>query len=548
MKITIARTSGFCIGVEKAFQRIIEELDKPVRNQIYGELIHNPQVTELLTSRGLHTVHDIHRITADPVIIRTHGVPRNELTDLKKISRSVVNLTCSRVSHVQGIIKKHAGLGYFAVILGDANHAEVKGLVSYASAGHMLISSPEEIPHTLDPSKQYIVVSQTTFDRNLFEQITGRLRELNSGILVFNTICNSTHNRQSEVQDLLSQGVDLLVVIGGRHSSNTKRLADIGRTNNVRTLHIETADEIIPADIKKARHILVTAGASTPSWIVDEVLDVLYAHTGTTRFFRHLFSAAEFLAAGGVIAAAISALPVLFFTGRAIDSLAVFFTLAAYDNARNSRIARKRSLVYSSMIPSQNAWTAPVFRFATAAAALAMAIAAVKAWIAPALILPAGILLLMMVHRSSRLCRHGFCVIPEILLPLFCFTVFFQLSGLSVPQAGIAGILCGLFPVLRQTVEQQIFHSTNRITSAAASWPPLAAVITLSSVCLLALAAGYCIALPGLFKTLVFSLIQIIFACGLILFLRKRMYRPVRLTRTVIEVLFLLASLAVIVF
>jgi 4-hydroxy-3-methylbut-2-enyl diphosphate reductase len=276
MKIHLAAHSGFCMGVRSAILKIISEINLKKRSiYVYGPLIHNPQTVHALSERGLITINSLDNITGKEIAIRTHGITDVENRTIKNNASKVINLTCPRVARVQAIIKKYSNLGYSTLIIGDRNHAEVTGLISYARNGHIVISSPEEIPR-LDPDKKYVLVSQTTFDRVSFRRIIESLPHgINTEII--DTICDSTLNRQSDVSEAVKKGINKLVVIGGKNSANTSRLADIGAAAGISTYHIETEDELKVSDFSKNDEILVTAGASTPGWIINNVLERLYS-------------------------------------------------------------------------------------------------------------------------------------------------------------------------------------------------------------------------------------------------------------------------------
>lgn len=276
MKITLAKHSGFCMGVRNAILRTVHEINSSDEElYVYGPLIHNPQTIEVLNSRGLKTINDLNNISGRKIAIRTHGIPIEEIRILKKSAARVINLTCPRVARVQAIIKKYSGLGYHTIITGDKEHAEVVGLMSYAARGVTLISDLNETV-VLPAAGNYIMVSQTTFDREQFKKIVDRLQQKYPNITVVDTICDSTRYRQEDVTIGVSGGNDTLVVVGGKNSANTKRLAQIGRDNYIRTFHVETESELNEGDFSESKSVLVTAGTSTPGWIINNVLEKLY--------------------------------------------------------------------------------------------------------------------------------------------------------------------------------------------------------------------------------------------------------------------------------
>ncbi|MGB4268574.1 MAG: 4-hydroxy-3-methylbut-2-enyl diphosphate reductase [Spirochaetota bacterium] len=297
MKIKIAENTGFCMGVRKAVLDIVNVINNSNETiYVLGPLIHNPQTVSILQSRGLITINSINDIENKIIAIRTHGIPKESLRLLKQKATKIINLTCPRVARVQGIVKKYSKEGYFAIIIGDNHHAEVESVKSYADAGSIVISSVEDIKKIPDGLK-YIVVAQTTFDECIFEEITEILKRKYTDILIFNTICDSTHKRQNDVINAIKEGIDTLVVVGGKNSANTQRLAQIGKNSNIKTFHIESEEELYDEDFKNSNYVLVTAGASTPGWIINNVLEKLYSISNKYEnpllyFITHFFEIA----------------------------------------------------------------------------------------------------------------------------------------------------------------------------------------------------------------------------------------------------------------
>ena len=276
MKIELAKHSGFCVGVRNAVNKIVKEINNCDDNiLIHGPLIHSPQTVEILEKRGLKIIKNDVNINNQIVAIRTHGIPRQEYKEIKKNAKRIINLTCSNVAHVQGIVKKYSLKGYFTIILGDKNHAEVKGISSYASGKFFVVSSTDDIINIPDAEK-YILVSQTTLDFDFFYKTTYVLKEKYKNIVILNTICNATDDRQTDLLLAVKNGVDAIIVVGGKNSANTKRLVQIGAENNVKTFHIETEDELNHDDFTDVKYVIITAGASTPSWIINNVLEKVY--------------------------------------------------------------------------------------------------------------------------------------------------------------------------------------------------------------------------------------------------------------------------------
>jgi 4-hydroxy-3-methylbut-2-enyl diphosphate reductase len=236
----------------------------------FGPLIHNRQVVELLKSKGVHEINDIEGIRQGTVVIRAHGIPPEERRALKDSGLRIINATCPRVARVQAIIRSHTKKGYKAVIVGDRDHAEVKGLQGCAEGGaHVIggVSELEDIPQ----GERLVVVAQTTQEGRVYEEICQEILKRHPGAVIFDTICDATHNRQAEIRSFKGQ-VDGLVVVGGYHSGNTQRLAQVGREEEIETFHIETEKELDRDALGEMETIGVTAGASTPNWMIKAVV------------------------------------------------------------------------------------------------------------------------------------------------------------------------------------------------------------------------------------------------------------------------------------
>ncbi len=238
-----------------------------------GPLIHNPQALEDLRSKGVVPLASGDPVPDAPIVIRAHGSPPDLLEHLRTEAERVVDATCPKVATIQARISEYSGRGYAVVIAGDADHPEVVGLRGYAHGPAFVISEPEEVGD-LPELGLVLLVAQTTQDEETFEAIRERLVERFPRTEALATICQSTHRRQSEVRKLAKQ-VDAMVVVGGRNSANTRRLEAICRSLNTPAYHVETAEELPLEALRRLGRVGVTAGASTPSWIIEEVLQVL---------------------------------------------------------------------------------------------------------------------------------------------------------------------------------------------------------------------------------------------------------------------------------
>jgi 4-hydroxy-3-methylbut-2-enyl diphosphate reductase len=274
MKLMIARTAGFCMGVRRAVEMTLEAVDscqKPICT--FGPLIHNPQVLNLLNQKGVSVIETVPPRGHGTVLLRAHGVPPSVQAALVNAGFRVVDATCPRVIKVQTIIRRHATEGYGTIIVGDRNHPEVIGLLGYAGALGCVVGSLGELA-ALPRFAKAIVVAQTTQNTAFYGEIKAWVGRHCPHYQVFDTICDSTEKRQTEVKQLAG-AVDAVVVVGGHNSGNTNRLAEIARQAGKPTQHIETEDELDCQALTAARSIAVSAGASTPDWMIRRVIQVL---------------------------------------------------------------------------------------------------------------------------------------------------------------------------------------------------------------------------------------------------------------------------------
>ncbi len=275
MKVKVAKTAGFCMGVRRALELV---LARSLRDSgpiyTYGPLIHNNQVVELLESKGIKTINNLDEfdeLHSGTIVIRAHGIPPDEKEEITKKGLNILDATCPKVARVQGIIKYYTGKGYSAIIVGDRGHAEVKGLVGYSKGPVYVIQKVEDVER-LPHMEKVIVVAQTTQNKIKYREITGALEQRFPDARIFNTICDATNHRQEEVRKL-ARDTDCIVVVGGYHSGNTKRLVQVAKEAGAKVFHVETEMELNREELSKANVIGVTAGASTPNWIIKKVVN-----------------------------------------------------------------------------------------------------------------------------------------------------------------------------------------------------------------------------------------------------------------------------------
>jgi len=278
MEIKLAKTAGFCMGVRRAVDAVLEVVQHEMGRRIYtyGPLIHNPQTIELLKNRGITAISHIEDIPDKHqavLIIRAHGIAPDERKKIKESGVKIIDATCPKVSYVQAIIKKHTAMDYTVIIAGDREHPEVDGLWGYTEGRGIIVSTLTDAGK-LPGMEKVCIVAQTTQDTDHYAHIVQKIKEKNPQAVVFNTICSSTERRQEEIITLATE-MDALFVVGGKNSANTRRLADLAQKQNTPTFHIETAEEIKNIDLTPYKSIGVSAGASTPNWIIDQVMDNL---------------------------------------------------------------------------------------------------------------------------------------------------------------------------------------------------------------------------------------------------------------------------------
>lgn len=270
MKIIVARNSGFCMGVRIAVNTILKtahETGGPI--ETLGPLIHNPPTMEMLRKKRVTAVKNPSEITADTVFIRTHGVPPGVKDDIERKKVRVIDATCPHVKRIQTIIAEHRGRGYDIIIFGDANHAEVEGLMGFAGERGHVIASPADLT-ALPRFEKACLVAQTTQSLKGYQEVKRAALALYPDAAVFDTICRATDSRQTEVERLAREN-DAVIVVGGKNSANSTRLAEIARHENPRVFHIETEEELVPAAFSGIRSVAVVSGASTPSWLLNRV-------------------------------------------------------------------------------------------------------------------------------------------------------------------------------------------------------------------------------------------------------------------------------------
>ncbi len=282
MQVVKAKELGFCMGVRRAVEMMEGAAGELGPITSLGSTVHNPQVVQKLRNRGVEVIATIEAIDARPVAITAHGVGPQVLGELKARGAQIVDTTCPIVTRAQQWAKKLTDEGFGVIVFGDPDHKEVRGILGWASGKVITMRSADDLDAPLPdwmPSRVG-VLSQTTETEGHFASFVQKLltahMERISELRVINTLCNATTSQQAATHDL-AQDVDLMIVVGGRESANTRHLAEVAREQGVTTYHVESAGEIDAAWLPGRDKVGVAAGASTPDAVIDEVVERLYA-------------------------------------------------------------------------------------------------------------------------------------------------------------------------------------------------------------------------------------------------------------------------------
>ncbi len=277
MNVKVAKTAGFCFGVKRAVDIVKDEIaknpDKPIYT--YGPIIHNEEVVEEFKRQGVYPMEegsDMSKYEPGIVIIRSHGVARNVQSMLEDFGFIVIDASCPFVKKIHRIVEEKSKEGYHIVIIGNPNHPEVEGIVGWAQDNDItVISCIEEANNfSYDGKKRICIVSQTTFNYKKFQEFVEIIEQKGYDIIAVNTICNATFERQKEAKEL-SASVDMMLVIGGKTSSNTQKLYEICCKECDKTYFIQTKDDLDLSIMQSINYVGITAGASTPNNIIEEV-------------------------------------------------------------------------------------------------------------------------------------------------------------------------------------------------------------------------------------------------------------------------------------
>lgn len=281
MEIIIGKTAGFCYGVKRAVEGSLKETSD---KQIYclGELVHNKQVMNEIEKQGIKLIEDINEVPNNSkVIIRAHGVVKEVYEIAKEKNIELVDYTCPNVLKIHEVASKYKKENYYIFVIGNKTHPETIGTISYCGNNYSCIETEDDINDSIESLKEskikdLLIIVQTTFSEAKFKLIKEKIEETinDINIVVKNTICAATSTRQKETENL-SKEVDCMIIIGGKNSSNTKKLYELAEKNCQKAIAIETKEELNKEDLLKYKKIGIMAGASTPKKNIDEVVELL---------------------------------------------------------------------------------------------------------------------------------------------------------------------------------------------------------------------------------------------------------------------------------
>ncbi|PWM33022.1 MAG: 4-hydroxy-3-methylbut-2-enyl diphosphate reductase [Clostridiales bacterium] len=274
MEVVLAKSAGFCFGVKRAVDTVYELAEKGEKIYTFGPIIHNEEVVKDLEKKGVAVIEsreELAKLTKGTVVIRSHGVAREIYEQIERQGLACVDATCPFVRRIHRIVEKESAAGKQILIIGNAGHPEVEGIMGWSVTPAIVAETKEEMSKIeCDREKPVCIVSQTTFNYNKFQELVEIFTERGYDISIVNTICNATEERQTEAKEIAAE-VDAMIVIGGKRSSNTRKLYEICSRECANTCFIQTLDDLHLELPKSVRLVGITAGASTPSKIIEEV-------------------------------------------------------------------------------------------------------------------------------------------------------------------------------------------------------------------------------------------------------------------------------------
>lgn len=278
MEVIIGKTAGFCFGVKNAINNVIDELNANKKVFCLGELVHNTQITEELKKKGAKFINNIEEAKKS-VIIRAHGIPKNIYKKAQELNLEIKDLTCPKVLHIHNIAEEFSKKNYFIFLVGQKEHPETIGTISFCGKKSIIIETIQDVEKAVNifkqtTSKNALVIAQTTYSINRFNEICEKLQKNITNIEIKNTICNATKMRQEETKKI-AQEVNAMVIIGGKHSSNSNKLYEIAKKYCNKILFVETKENLDINLLKNEEKIGIMAGASTPPKSIQEIVDII---------------------------------------------------------------------------------------------------------------------------------------------------------------------------------------------------------------------------------------------------------------------------------
>ena len=274
MEVILAENAGFCFGVKRAVETVYEQTESGEKIYTYGSIIHNEEVVKDLENKGvsvIETEEELEHIEEGMLIIRSHGVPRRICRRIEEKGLKCIDATCPFVKRIHKIVEKESADGKKIIIIGNPGHPEVEGIKGWSHTPAVVIESVEEAEKFIcNKAESLCIVSQTTFNYNKFKELVEIFQKKGYNVTVVNTICNATEERQTQAREIAAR-VDVMIVIGGKHSSNTRKLYEICKEECVATYFIQTLEDLHLELPKTATLVGITAGASTPKNIIEEV-------------------------------------------------------------------------------------------------------------------------------------------------------------------------------------------------------------------------------------------------------------------------------------
>ncbi|WP_347293057.1 4-hydroxy-3-methylbut-2-enyl diphosphate reductase, partial [uncultured Brachyspira sp.] len=298
MKVEIGKFAGFCDGVKYAVEKTFSQASKS-NEEIYvdGHLIHNPQTLDMLEKTGVKTYEDTEDdmsvLDDKTVIIRAHGISPERREALSSHAKKIVNLTCKYVAKIQALVKKHSSLGYRVIVIGNPTHPEIIGVCGFAQDVYVVYKD-EDIEKLPEDDKKTLIVAQTTLQKETFNKFVSQIQDKykNSELIIKNTICEATEQRQNEILDIAKRN-DVVLVIGGSESSNTRNLYKIASSIKP-SFYVEFKEDLEKIDLTPYKNVGIMAGASTPDWLIEDIAQTIKDNYSSS-FYRGINKVFDFL-------------------------------------------------------------------------------------------------------------------------------------------------------------------------------------------------------------------------------------------------------------